>query len=101
MSDDRPKSAFELAMERLRQKDTEAGIDERPLTGEQKAAIAEARQFYEAKVAEREILHEAALRKAGTHEELERLNENLRRDKERLASDRDHKISEIRGKGSS
>jgi hypothetical protein len=96
MSDDRPKSAFELAMERLRQKDTEAGVDERPLTDKQKAAIAEARQFCEAKVAEREILHQAALRKAGTHEEIERLNEDLRRDKERLASDRDRKISEIR-----
>ncbi len=96
MSDDRPKSAYELAMERLRKKDTEAGIDERPLTAEQKAAIAEARQVYEAKVAEREILHQAALRKAGTHEELERLNEELRRDKERLASTRDRKIAEIR-----
>ena len=45
MSDDGPKSAFELAMERLRQKDTEARIDDRPLTDEQKAAIAEGRQF--------------------------------------------------------
>ena len=78
MSDDRPKSAFELAMERLRQKDKEASIDARPLTDEQKAAIAEARQFYKAKVAEREILHQTALRNAGTHEEIERLNEDLR-----------------------
>jgi len=30
MSDDRPKSAFEPAMERLRQKDKEASIDDRP-----------------------------------------------------------------------
>ena len=96
MSDDRPKSAYELAMERLRQKDTEAGIGERPLTAGQKAAIAEARQIYGAKVAEREILHQAALRTAGTHEEIERLNEDLRRDMERLASDRDRKIAEIR-----
>jgi hypothetical protein len=96
MSDDRPKSAFDLAMERLRQKDKEASIDDRPLTDEQKAAIAEARQFYKAKVAEREILHQAALRAAGTHEEIERQNEELRRDQERLANDRDHKIAEIR-----
>jgi len=34
MSDDGPKSAFELAMERLRQKDKEASIDDRPLTDE-------------------------------------------------------------------
>jgi hypothetical protein len=101
MSDDGPKSAFELAMERLRQKDKDAGIDERPLTDEQKAAIAEARQFYEAKVAEREILHQAALRKAGTREEIERLNEDLRRDKERLASNRDRKFAEIRRESAS
>ena len=96
MPDDAPKSAFELAMERLRKKDKEAGVGDRPLTGEQKAAIAEARQFHEAKVAEREILHHAALRTATTHEEVERLNEDLRRDKERLANDRTRKIAEIR-----
>ena len=100
MSDDGPKSAFELAMERLRQKDKEASIDERPLIDEQKAAIAEARQFYKAKAVEREILHQAALRKARTHEEIELLNENLRRDNERLANDRDRKIAEIRREGS-
>ncbi len=98
MPDDGPKSAFELAMERLRQKDKEAGVDERPLTGEQKAAIAEARQIHEARVAEREILHQAALGTARTHEELERLNEEFRRDMERLASDRDRKIAEIKKK---
>ena len=98
MSGDGPKSAYELAMERLRQKDKEASVDDRPLTDEQKAAIAEARQFYTAKVAEREILHQAALPGVRTHEELDRLNEELRRDRERLATDRDRKIADIRGK---
>ena len=38
--DDRPiKSAYELAMERLKKKDAEAGIEHRPLTDEQKAAM--------------------------------------------------------------
>ena len=101
MSDERPKTAYELAMERLRKKDTEAGVDERPLSAEQKAAIAEARQVHDAKVAEREILHQAALRGAGSHEEIERLNEELRRDRERLASARDRKITEIRRQESS
>lgn len=101
MPDDAPKSAFELAMERLRQKDKEASIEDRPLTDQQKAAAAEARQLYTARVAEREILHQAALGRAQTHEEVEKLNEELRRDKERLASDRDQKIAEIRkGKAS-
>jgi hypothetical protein len=96
MSDDAPKSAFELAMQRLRQKDTDVDAA-RPLTDAQKVAIAEARQVYKAKTAEREILHQAALRKAATREEVELLNETLRRDLERLASDRGRKIAEIRG----
>jgi hypothetical protein len=96
MSDSAPKSAYELAMERLRQKDKESNAAERPLTDEQKAAIAEVRQMYQAKAAEREILHQAALRKAGTHEEIEQLNEALRRDTERMAGERDRKIAAIR-----
>ena len=95
MTDNAPKSAFELAMERLRQKD-KARIEDRPLTDEQKAAIAEVRQMYQAKGAEREILHQAALRKAASHEEVEQLNEALRRDTERMAGERDRKIAAIR-----
>ena len=98
MSDDRPKSAYELAMERLRRKDKEASVEERPLTREQKAAIAEVRQFHQAKVAEREILHQAAMAAARTHEEVDKLNEELRRDMERLVGERDRKIAEIRGR---
>ena len=89
MSDDAPKSAYELAMERLRQKDKEASVEEHPLTAKQKAAIAEARQF-----------HQAALAAARTHEEVDKRNEELRRDQERLAGDRDRKIAKIRGDGS-
>ena len=96
MSDDAPKTAYELAMERLRKKDREAGVEERPLTDAQKAAIAEAREIYQARVAEREILHQAALRQAKSREEMDQLNENLRRDTERLGSDRDRKITEIK-----
>src|SRR3990172_3756669 len=96
MSDDAPKRSYELAMERLRKKDHEAGGDDRPLTDAQKSAIAEVRQFHKAKSAELEILHQAALRKATTHEEIDQLNENLRRDSERLAGERDRKIDEIR-----
>ena len=96
MSDNAPKSAYELAMERLRKKDKEQSVEERPLTAKQKAAIAEARQFHQAKAAEREILHQAAMAAARTHEEVDKLNEELRRDQERLTSDRDRKIAEIR-----
>ena len=96
MPDDAPKSAYELAMARLQKKDQEAGVDDRPLTDAQKAAIAEAREIYKARTAEREILHQAALRTARTREEVDELNEKLRRDHERLASDRDRSIAEIR-----
>ena len=96
MSDDAPKSAYELAMERLRQKDKEGSVEERPLTPKQKVAIAEARQFHQAKAAEREIFHQAAMAAARTHEEVDKLNEELRHDQERLTNDRDRKIAEIR-----
>ena len=100
MSDDAPKKSYELAMERLRKKDQEAGGDDRPLSNAQKAAIAEIRQFYKAKSAELEILHQAAVRRATTREEIDQLNENLRRDDERLASGRDRKIAETRNSAS-
>ncbi|MBI2218890.1 MAG: hypothetical protein HYU51_16515 [Candidatus Rokubacteria bacterium] len=96
MSNDAPKTAFELAMERLRRKDLEEGVVERPLTDEQKAAIADIRKVYEAKVAEREILHRDALAKARSHEEIEKLNAELEQDRGRFARDRDRKIAEIR-----
>jgi hypothetical protein len=101
MADDGPKSSFELAMERLRKKDKDASVEDRPLTEEQKAAIAEARQFHTAKVAELDILHQAALAGAASHEDIQRLNENLRRDKDRLAGERDRKIAQIRSQKSS
>jgi len=99
MSDEAPKTAFELAMERLRQKDREVGTAERRLTDEQKASIAEVRRSYQAKVAEREILHRDAPAKARTQEEVEKLDEALRIDLDRLAGDRDRKIDEIRKRG--
>jgi hypothetical protein len=84
-------------MERLAKKDRESGAESRPLTDEQKAAVAEARQVYQARVAEREILHRSALARAASAEEVEGLNLALRRDLDRLATDRDRKIAQIRG----
>jgi len=58
MAEEPLKSAFELAMERLRAKDREAGIEEdKPLTDAQKQEIARLRQEAQAKLAELEILH--------------------------------------------
>ncbi len=96
MASDGPKTALELAMERLRQKDKEAGVAERPLTDEQKAKIAEIRNFYDAKLAEREILHQSALRKAQSHEEVAKLADELGQDRDRLTRERDRKIAVAR-----
>ena len=98
--DEAPKSAYELAMARLKKKDKEAGVDDSPLTEEQRAKIAEARNVAEAKFAEREILYNASAAKTFDPEAREKLDEEYRRDRERIASDRDRKIQEIRsGKG--
>lgn len=96
MSEGAPKSAYELAMERLRKKDREDGVEEKPLSDEQREAIAEARRVAEARFAEREILHRSALGRTGDPDAVAVLEEEYRRDRERIASDRDRKIAEIR-----
>jgi hypothetical protein len=97
MADDKPmKTAYELAMERLRQKDAEAGIENTPVTDAQKAAIAEIRNFYEAKMAERDVLHQSSLRATLDLEARAALEAQYRRDRERLVSERDGKIEKIR-----
>lgn len=90
------KSAYELAMERLRKQDAEAGVDERPLTDAQKAAIAEVRNFYEAKLAEQDVLQQSSLRKTFDPAERETIEAAFRRDRERFVSERDAKIEKIR-----
>jgi hypothetical protein len=94
--DDAPKSAYEIAMARLRRKDQEAGVEERSLSDDQRAAIAEQRRVYQAKLAEREILHQAALRKTEDPEARAALEEEYRRDRERIGSERDRKVEQIR-----
>ena len=97
MSEDKPlMSAVELAMERLKQKEAEAGVAARPLTDAQKAAIAEARNFYEAKLAEAEVLHQSKLKTTWDPEARETLLQDYRRDREHLVSERDAKIERIR-----
>lgn len=96
MSDEAPKSAIELAMERLRKKDADAGITSAPLTDAQRAEIAETRNFYDAKLAEREVLHQSTMRKVGDPDAAALIEQDYRRDRERLASERDAKIERIR-----
>ncbi|HEX9185437.1 MAG TPA: hypothetical protein VGB87_00060 [Vicinamibacteria bacterium] len=94
--DDAPKSAYELALARLKKKDREEGVEDRPTTDEQKARIAEIRRVAEARLAEREILYQSARRKSQDLEAFDKLEEEYRRDRERIASERDRKIDEVR-----
>jgi hypothetical protein len=90
------KSSFELAMERLKKQDAEAGIEARPVTDAEKASIAEVRNFYQAKLAEQQVLHQSAVRATLDPAERDTLDQQYRRDTERLASERDAKIARIR-----
>jgi hypothetical protein len=97
MTDDgSPKTAYELTMERLRKKDADAGIERRDMSDAQRAAIAEARNFYDSKLAEREVLYQSAARHATDPEVLATLEQEYRRDREHLSSERDAKIERLR-----
>ncbi len=97
MTDDEPKSAWELALERFRKQDAEQGVVGPALTEEQKAAIEECRRSYKARIAELEIMHHSKLAGVQDQESLEALDRNYRRDVERATEDRDRTIAKIRG----
>ncbi|HYT76704.1 MAG TPA: hypothetical protein VEL79_18245 [Vicinamibacterales bacterium] len=93
---DEPKSAFELAMERLKKQDAESGAVEHKLSDAQKAAIAEARSVYEARLAELQILQRQKQLTTFEPPEVEKMEQEYRRDLDRIATDRDAKIRKIR-----
>ena len=97
MTDEAPKSALELAMERLKKKDADAGVTDRPLTDDQKNEIADVRKTYSAKLAQEEILFKSKLQGLADYDARQQLQENYRRDVERLTHERDRKIEKIRG----
>lgn len=97
MSDDgAPKSAYELAMERLRKKDADAGIEQKPLTDAQRADISEIRNVYEARLAQIDVLHQGKLRAILEPEAREVIEQEYRRERERLNGERDAKIEKAR-----
>jgi hypothetical protein len=96
MSETRLKSSYELAMERFKKSDAEAGIERAPVTDAQKAAIAEIRNFYEAKLAELDVLHQGRIRSTPDPGERDARNQEYRRDHERFSSERDAKIEKVR-----
>ena len=92
----RLKSSFELAMERLRQKDAEAGVTTRALSDAEKAEIAEIRNLYEAKIAEAQVMLLSNLQKTMDPASRETLEAGFRAEKERLTRERDRKVEKIR-----
>jgi hypothetical protein len=97
MTDDKEmKSAYEIAMERLRKSDEASGVERRPVTDAQKAAIAEIRNFYQAKIAELEVLHQSRMRATPDPAERAAREDEYRRERERLSSERDAKIEKAR-----
>jgi hypothetical protein len=95
--DDAPKSAIELAMARFKKQDAESGVTDRVLTEDQKNEIAEVRKTYGAKLAQEEILFKSKAQAGMDPESRRALEDNYRRDVERITNDRDRKIEKIRG----
>jgi hypothetical protein len=97
MGDDTgPKSAYELAMERLRKQDKEAGVERQVVTAAQKAAVAEIRNFYEAKLAQLDVSYQGRLRSMFDPKKQAAIEEEYRRDRERLTAERDGKVEKAR-----
>jgi hypothetical protein len=94
-----PKSALDIVMERLRQKDAEAGTEQRPLTDAQRTAIAEVRSIYDAQAAERRIMHQSAVAGIFDPDQLAEREAEMRRDLERFERERDEKVKRIRESG--
>jgi LPS O-antigen subunit length determinant protein (WzzB/FepE family) len=90
------KSAYELAMERLKKSDEASGIESNPLTDAQRSAIAEVRNFYESKLAEQQVLHQSRMRASVDPAQRDTFEDEYRRDRERLTSERDSKIEKLR-----
>ena len=94
--DDTPKSALEIALARLRQKDAESGEQATPLTEDQKARIAEVRQTAQARLAQEDILYKDALGRTWEPEPRAKLEAEHRQDVQRINDDAERKIEKIR-----
>jgi hypothetical protein len=100
MADEKLKSAYELALERLARQDaTEGRESPQKLGARQKREIAAKRQEAEAKLAEIEILHAKEVDAvAGDPEKLAELEERRRIDRRRVESALESAIERIKKK---
>ncbi|HLP02957.1 MAG TPA: hypothetical protein VK163_13090 [Opitutaceae bacterium] len=89
------KSAYELAMERLKA----AEPDTAPLSAEQKERLAELDARYKAKIAEREIFLQKAYHEAlerGEAEEVVKIRQQMTNEKARLENEREAEKERVR-----
>jgi hypothetical protein len=87
------KSAYELAMERL-EKEKPSGP---PITDDQKKAIAEIHEKYEAKIAQAKIMADQELFSAqGDYQTTEQIRARLREEIQKLEEERDYKKQQVR-----
>jgi len=93
VSEDEPKSAIEIAMEKLRAR---GDYDEQPLSDEQKAKIADIRSLYKSKIAEFEIKQQDKIAKATSYEELQSFQEELVREKARLNDKVESEVKKVK-----
>ncbi|NIM00314.1 MAG: hypothetical protein GTN89_05260 [Acidobacteria bacterium] len=94
-----PKSAYELAMERLTAADREKGIETRPLTDAQKEEIAALRQKAKAGLAELEILRtESIAEAAGDVQKLAQIEEHYEVDRKRIESRLEDDVARIKAR---
>jgi len=94
-----PKTAYELAMERLTAQDRAEGIEKRPFTDDQKNEIAELRQKAKAGLAELEILRNKSIADAlGDPEKLAQIDEHYRVDRGRIESRLEDDVSRIKNR---
>ena len=96
---DKLKSSYELAMERLKDADPDAG-KQKPLTPAQKEKITEARRVAAARLAELDIRFNDSRKQHLDPAEEEKVETEHQIDRQRVNADLDRAIAEIRrGRG--
>lgn len=83
-------------MERLRKKDEAAGAGPQVLSDAQKAAVAEVRGLYSAKLAQADVILQGNLRRTFDPAEREALEEQYRREREQLTAEMNTKLEKAR-----
>lgn len=91
------KSAYELALERMERDGIERPREE-SLSGAVREEMAEVRRRAEAKLAELEILHRDKLKGLYDPAARDEQEEQYRRERERIESERERKLAALRGR---